>query len=186
LVASTLRPHRGVFFNRFRKIPSSGCFLSSGTQVCYFEPFWPWFCPYGYFDSLDFGWSFGSGDSTDPGDDLSAQGHLRSEMSAMPPTGNSEDEDAVAGNSPASPQATMGAVPEDLALDKGVLVLVLKNGTTQAVTDYWVADGYLEYISPDGTRSHIPLDALDLQNTVSRNVPRGLSFVLRSMPAQNR
>ena len=80
----------------------------------------------------------------------------------------------------------MGAVPEDLALGKGVFVLVLNNGTSQAVTDYWVADGYLEYISPDGTRSHIPLDALDLQNTVSRNAPHGLSFVLRSLPAQNR
>jgi hypothetical protein len=185
LVASTLRPQRGIFFNRFRQIPSSGCFLSSGTQVCYFEPFWPWFCSYGYFDSLDFGWGFG-GDSADSGDDLSAQGLTQSQMSAMPATGYSGEEDALAGNSPASPQATTGAVPEDLALGKGVFVLVLNNGTSQAVTNYWVADGYLEYISPDLTRSHIPLDALDLQNTVSRNAPRGLSFVLRSTPAQNR
>ena len=54
------------------------------------------------------------------------------------------------------------------------------------MTDYWIADGYLEYISPDGTRSHIPLEALDLQNTVIKNTPRGLPFVLRSAPAQNR
>jgi hypothetical protein len=63
---------------------------------------------------------------------------------------------------------------------------VLNNGTSYAVTDYWIADGYLEYISPDGTRSHIPLEALDLQNTVVQNAPRGLPFVLRSAPAQNR
>ena len=55
-----------------------------------------------------------------------------------------------------------------------------------AVTDYWIADGYLEYISPDGTRRHIPLEALDLQNTVIQNAPRGLPFVLRFAPAQNR
>jgi len=61
---------------------------------------------------------------------------------------------------------------------------VLHNGTTQRVTDYWTADGYLEYVSPDGTRSHVPLDALDLQGTVLRNAPRGLAFVLRSTPAR--
>jgi hypothetical protein len=63
---------------------------------------------------------------------------------------------------------------------------VLHNGVSHAVTDYWVADGYLEYISPNGTRNHVPLDALDLQNTVMRNATRGLSFVLRFAPAQNR
>jgi len=39
-------------------------------------------------------------------------------------------------------------------------------------------------VSPDGTRSHVPLDALDLQGTVLRNAPRGLAFVLRSTPAR--
>ena len=63
---------------------------------------------------------------------------------------------------------------------------MLNNGTRHVVTDYWVADGYLEYISPDGTRSHIPLEALDLQNAVTQNAPRGRPFVLRSGPAQNR
>jgi hypothetical protein len=33
--------------------------------------------------------------------------------------------------------------------------VVLNNGTTHAVTDYWVADGYLEYVSPRRhTQSH--------------------------------
>ncbi len=34
--------------------------------------------------------------------------------------------------------------------------------------------------------NHIPLEALDLQNTVIQNAHRGLPFVLRSGPAQNR
>jgi hypothetical protein len=61
---------------------------------------------------------------------------------------------------------------------------VLRNGTTHAVTSYWAAEDYLEYISPDGTRSHIPLDALDLRSTVARNQGRGLAFVLRSGPEE--
>lgn len=84
------------------------------------------------------------------------------------------------------PGATLGAATEDRAVGKGVFLLVLNNGTSHAVTDYWIADGYLEYISPDGTRRHIPLEALDLQNTVIQNAPRGLPFVLRFAPAQNR
>ena len=85
-----------------------------------------------------------------------------------------------------APEPRSAQRPKTGIVGKGVFLLVLNNGTSHAVTDYWVADGYLEYISPDGTRSHIPLEALDLQNTVIQNAPRGLPFVLRSAPAQNR
>src|SRR5260370_17200473 len=40
-VSSTVRRHRGFFFNRFRRFSSSGCFLNGPTQVCFFEPFFP-------------------------------------------------------------------------------------------------------------------------------------------------
>jgi hypothetical protein len=126
------------------------------------------------------------GDSLDLGDDLNSQGPMQSEMSAIPPTADPSDDDAAERNSAVRPGATLDAATEDRALDKGVFLLVLNNATSQAVTDYWVADGYLEYISPDGTRSHIPLEALDLQKTVAQNAVRGLLFVLRSAPAQNR
>jgi hypothetical protein len=145
------------------------------------------FCPCslapGYFDPFYFG--FG-GDSVDLGGDLNSQGPMRSEMSAVPPTANPSDDDAAEENSALRPGATVDAATEDRTLSKGIFLLVLNNGTRHAVTDSWVADGYLEYISPDGTRSHIPLDALDLQNTVTQNAPRGLPFVLRSASGQNR
>jgi len=48
--------------------------------------------------------------------------------------------------------------------------------------DYWLADGYLEYVSLDSTRGHVPLEALDLQATVTENSRHGLPFVLRSAP----
>lgn len=151
------------------------------SQVCYFEPWLPllWFSD--DFDSFDSGFGVG-GDLLDLGGD--SQEPTRLEMSAIPPPANAWDDDT--GNSPGRPEPTPGAATEDWDLGNGIFVLVLKNGTSRSVTDYWVADGYLEYISPDGTRSHIPLEALDLQSTVVRNAPRGLPFVLRNTPTQNR
>src|ERR1700722_1564877 len=106
-------------------------------------------------------------------------------MSAIPPSDLSGD-DRGDWNSATRPGTTFVGATEDAGSSKGVFLLVLNNGSSHAATDYWIADGYLEYISPDGTRSHIPLEALDLQNTVGQNAPRGLPFVLRSTPGQNR
>ena len=183
LVSSRVRPHQGLFFNRFPRLPSSGCFVNGMSQVCFFEPFLPLLSCSRYFDPFYFG--FG-GDSLDVGDELNAQELLQPEMSAIPPTANPSDDDTAEGNSSVRPGATIGAATEERVLGKGVFLLVLNNGTSRVVIDYWVADGYLEYISPDGTRSHVPLEALDLQNTITQNAPRGVPFVLRSAPAQNR
>lgn len=76
------------------------------------------------------------------------------------------------------------ATTEGSAVGKGVFLLVVNNGTSHSVTDYWVADGYLEYFGPDGRRSHIPLEALDLQNTVIENAP--VAFRLFSAPRPHR
>lgn len=149
------------------------------TQVCFFEPFLPLFC-FGDFDS---GFGFGD-DSLDLGDGLNSEDQAQSEMYAIAPPANPSNENTAEGNSPVRPEITPSAPTEKQEL--GVFLLVLNNGAKRAVVDYWVADGYLEYISPDGTRSHIPLEALDLQSTVSQNAPRGLPFVLRSVPAPNR
>lgn len=183
--ASPGRRHRGLFFNSYRRFSSSGCFYNGVTQVCFFEPFLPLLSCYGGFSLFYSGFDF-SGDELDRGGDLNSQGPPQWEMSAIPPSANPSEDDTATGNSPEPPAAALGALTEGEALDKGVFLLVLNNGSSHAVTDYWVSDGYLEYISPDGTRSHIPLDALDLQRTVSENAPRGLPFVLRSTPAQNR
>jgi hypothetical protein len=185
LVSSPVRLHRGFFFKHFPRFSSSGCFFNGVTQVCFFEPFLPLLCFSGEFDLFYSGFGF-DGDSLDQGNDVKSQGPMQPEMSAIPPTANPSDEDTPEENSSVRPGAMLGAGTEQEALSKGVLLLVLNNGTSHAVVDYWVADGYLEYISPDGTRSHIPLEALDLQNTVIQNAPRGLRFVLRSTPAQNR
>jgi len=183
-VSSLRHRHRDLFFNRYGRFSSSGCFFNGVTQVCFFEPFLPLISCYGGFNLFYSGFGLG-GDSLDLGGDLNSQGSLQWEMSATPPVTNPSQDDTTDGNSSASPGTALGAMTEG-QLSKGVFLLVLNNGTSHAVTDYWVSDGYLEYISPDGTRSHIPLEALDLQRTVTENAPRGLQFALRSTPAKNR
>jgi len=175
--------HRGFFRNRFPCASSSGCFFNGITEVCFFEPLLPLLSFSEDFDLFYPGFGF-DGDSPDLGDDSEEPTQL--EMSAILPPTNSWGDDTSEGNSSVPPGATLGATTEDRDVGNGVFLLVLKNGTSHAVTDYWVADGNLEYVSPDGAHGHIPLEALDLQNTVVRNAPRGRRFVLRSTPAQNR
>ena len=104
-----------------------------------------------------------------------------------PPTSGPVDADTSAPaveNSPTNVGAKVDAAVEgaDEAMGNGFFLLALKNGKNHAATDYWLADGYLEYVSLDRTRSHVPLEALDLQTTVVENSRRGLPFVLRSAP----
>lgn len=177
--------HRGRFFGRYPRFAPSGCFFNGVSQVCFFEPLLPLL----WFDDFDYGFGFGGGWFGGGGSDAGAdsQGMDQSDMSGISQPVNPSDEvsteAAVAAN--AKSQADADADAHDWDLGPGVFVLVLHNGTTQLAKSYWATDGYLEYITPDGVRSHIPLDALDLQNTVLRNERRGVPFVLRSTPAGN-
>jgi hypothetical protein len=105
------------------------------------------------------------------------------EVAVNPPTSGPVDADTSAPAVENSPTKVDAAVEgADEAMGNGFFLLVLKNGKTHGAMDYWLADGYLEYVSLDRTRSHIPLEALDLQTTVVENSRRGLPFVLRSAP----
>ena len=179
--------HRGRFFCRYPRFASSGCFFSGVSQVCFFEPFLPLLS----FEDFDYGFGFGGGwfggGSADTGDD--SQGMDQADMSGISQPGNPPGEtsvDAMAATAAnVKAQAAAAADAHDWDLGPDVFVLVLHNGTTQLAKSYWASDGYLEYITPDGIRSHVPLEALDLQNTVLRNERRGVPFVLRSTPVGN-
>jgi len=179
-----MRRHPGFFNRRLGGFPSSGCYFNGLTQVCFFEPLLP-FCFYSGFDFFDFGFSFG-GDSTDFGE--VSEELPQPEMFGNAPAVDAFDDTAEPGHGSTLTNSGIRAtvLAEDRNLGKDVFVLVLENGTSLAVSNYWVADGYVEYISTDGTRSHIPLEAFDLQTTLLRNAPRGLTFVLRSSPDQSR
>jgi hypothetical protein len=165
------RRHRGFFSRDFRRFPGSGCFFNGFSQVCFYEPAWSLLCFSG-FDWFPFDWGFGDDNGYSDDNGYASNATDTTDMTA-PPT-DSGSEESVA-NSPAPPQPLRG-----LDLDPRVFLLILKNGAERVVTDYWLSDGYIEYVSRDGSRSHIPVDALDLTETVRDNAARGLSFVLRS------
>jgi hypothetical protein len=170
---SVFRGSPNVHFLRHRPFAWSGCLFNGMTQICFFEPLLP-LIGFGYF-----GYGDRYGGDWDNGADLS--GIDAAEMPAATlPVSPEENPPSANENSAAWDATARAGASEDWDLGKDVFVLVLRNGATHAVTNYWAADGYLEYVSPDGTRSHVPLDALDLRSTVSRNQVRGLPFVLRT------
>jgi hypothetical protein len=62
------------------------------------------------------------------------------------------------------------------------VVLFLKDGTVYAITDYWIADNKLHYVTNYGGENSIPLDQLDMQRTVDVNAKRGINITLRPTP----
>jgi hypothetical protein len=150
-------PHPDFFSHRFRRFPGSGCFFNGLNQVCFFEPAWPL-------------WGFAD-DTASASDGVDWEDTMAAPVAESEPPANGQNDAQI----PAPPI-------RGLDLDPRLFLLILKNGAGRIVTDYWLADGYIEYVSPDGTRSHIPVDALDLEETVRNNTARGLSFVLRSAP----
>lgn len=156
----------GFISHAYRRFPGSSCFFNGFNQLCFFEPGWSllWFSA--GFDWFPFDWGYGddSGDTSEPAD--------YTNMMSEPIDSGAEE---PASNSAPPPRAILG-----LDLDPRFFLLILKNGAEHVVTDYWLTDGYIEYVSRDGSRSHVPVDALDLEGTVRNNAARGLSFVLRS------
>jgi hypothetical protein len=61
-------------------------------------------------------------------------------------------------------------------------VLYLNDGTSFAVTDYWVADYELHYIVDGARENTIDLDQIDVQRTVDENAARGVTFTLKPAP----
>ena len=60
-----------------------------------------------------------------------------------------------------------------------VTTLVLKDGISFGVTDYWVNGDKLGYVTTYGNQNTIDLDRLDFQKTVNLNSSRGIPFVLQ-------
>lgn len=163
---SRFKHRREYLYGGFRHFRGAVCYFNGFNQICGLEPTWPLF-----FFSAGFDWfpfDFGYDDSGD-----------------IPDISNSTDTTTAPEAESEAPDNNATKTPRELlgqGLDPRFFLLILKHGTDLVVTDYWLADGYIEYISRDGSRSHIPVDALDLQETVTQNSARGLSFVLRSTP----
>jgi len=61
-------------------------------------------------------------------------------------------------------------------------VLYFKDGSSYAVTNYWLADGKLHYIASYGGENAVDQKDLDLQKTVDENAAQGLTFTLHPGP----
>jgi hypothetical protein len=75
-------------------------------------------------------------------------------------------------------------VPSDnnSAGEQDEAVLYLKDGTIYLISDYWLEDNQIHYVSGDRMEHIIDLDLVDLQKTVDVNAKRGVAFTLRPAP----
>jgi hypothetical protein len=61
-------------------------------------------------------------------------------------------------------------------------VIYLKDGTSFAVKDYWVADGKLHYVTSYGGENAVDLGNFDLERTTDENAKQGIAITLRPAP----
>jgi hypothetical protein len=72
----------------------------------------------------------------------------------------------------------------DVSQAKLLTLLVLKDGTARAATDYWFEDGqWIRYRPIGGTLKSVSISRLDYPATVETNRQRGVEFVVRSQNA---
>jgi hypothetical protein len=71
----------------------------------------------------------------------------------------------------------------DSAQQQTYVLLYLKDGSSFAVSDYWLADGKLHYVTSYGGDNAVDERRVDLQRTVNENAARGVDFTLRPQPA---
>lgn len=76
-----------------------------------------------------------------------------------------------------------GGSSDSAEASKPPATIYLKDGASYGVTDYWLADGNLHYITNYGGENSIPVERLDLQRTVDENTTLGVSFILSNQPA---
>ncbi len=61
-------------------------------------------------------------------------------------------------------------------------VIYLQDGSSYEITDYWLADNKLHYVTNYGGENAVEVNRIDMQRTVDANAARGVSFTLRPGP----
>jgi hypothetical protein len=121
----------------------------------------------GYSSGYGSGWtdesSEGSGNMTSPDS-------LNSYLYAAPGTGSAQAEDSANAVPPA---------PAESAPQQTYVLLYLKDGSSFAVSDYWMTNGKLHYVTSYGGENAVDEGQIDLQRTVNENAARGVDFSLR-------
>jgi hypothetical protein len=155
------------------------------------NPFWGCF-GYGFGYGAGYGYGFGGGAGyfgatsggynsgwTDAGAEGSASvtspDNTDSYLLAAPGTGGTE---AVTGSSNGTQELRTDSAPQ-----QAYVLLYLKDGSSFAVSDYWLADGKLHYVTSYGGDNSVDESRVDLQRTVNENAARGVDFTLKPQPA---
>jgi hypothetical protein len=129
----------------------------------------------GYYNGGGYGASYGGSDMT-----FNAMGPSSSPDDMPSLEGNTGDwQDAPANNSQATSASGNNVNPQQY------VVIFLRDGSSYAVSDYWLAGGKLHYITSYGGENSVDLNQLDLQRTVNDNATRGVEFTLRPTPGAN-
>jgi hypothetical protein len=163
------RPYYPYYFYPYYGFGWGGGLWWGGFGPC--DPFWGCYgygYGYGYGGGYGYyGGSFGGNYSADLSYDSSASQEPNPSLYAAPSS------DAGQSSGEASSQ------------QQPYVILYLKDGSSYAVSDYWLFGGKLHYITSYGGENVIDQSQLDLQRTVNENATRGVDFTLRPEPAGN-
>jgi len=130
----------------------------------------------GYFGATVGGYNSGWTDAGAEGSaNVTSPDNPDSYLLAAPGTGGSE---TAAGSSNETQELRTDSAPQ-----QSYVLLYLKDGSSFAVSDYWLADGKLHYVTSYGGDNAVDESKLDLQRTVNENAARGVDFTLKPQPA---
>jgi hypothetical protein len=167
-------PYRGRYPNYFYyPYPYFGFGFGGGLWLGGFYPCDPFWGCYGYGYGYDGGYGFYGG---------SFGGDSSADLSYYSPN------NAEGSQEPNPLFAAPGGEGEQAAGDTSqqpYVILYLQDGSSYAVSDYWLAGGKLHYVTSYGGENVIDESQLDLQRTVNENSSRGVDFTLRPEPAGN-
>jgi hypothetical protein len=165
------------------------------------RPFYPYY-PYYFYPNYGFGWGgglwWGGFGSCDPfwgcygyGYSGGGYGYYGGSFGGNYSADLSYDSSNDASQEPnpslyAAPSSAAGQSSGDgSSQQQPYVILYLKDGSSYAVSDYWLFGGKLHYVTSYGGENMIDESQLDLQRTVNENAARGVDFTLRPEPAGN-
>jgi hypothetical protein len=127
------------------------------------------------------GWTYPSNNGGDSNGDytVNAQGS-NGDANANVSTSDAGEASPSLGTSAPTTVLRNDAAPAPAA--KPNTVLYLRDGSSFAVTDYWLAEGRLHYVTSYGGENTMDVSKLDLQKSVDENAKTGNAFSLKSMP----
>jgi hypothetical protein len=135
----------------------------------------------GYFGATSGGYNSGGYDSgwtdaaAEGSGNVTSPDNPDSYLLAAPGSGGA---DSAAGSSNGTQELRTDSAPQ-----QGYVLLYLKDGSSFAVSDYWLADGKLHYVTSYGGDNAVDESRVDLQRTVNENAARGVDFTLKPQAA---